>query len=422
MSTLKLSFSSPSIDANLSYKAVEALHTLRNRKDSIGSYCGWIGLPYESLQTLSHIETIASRLRSLCEAVVCIGIGGSYLGGKSIIEALQEPFASEAFPIYYAGQHLDNDYLAALIEHLREVSFGIVYISKSGSTLEPAIAFSQLRHLLEDNLGKEAARERIVTITDPHKGLLYDMAEQERYTRLVIPTEVGGRYSILSAVGLLPILLAGMDAKSLLHGAQEAYQHYIGSELDVSMPLIQYVAWRLSHYHGGKKIELFATYVPQLYMLQQWWRQLFAETEGKESKGIYPSIATFTTDLHSIGQWIQQGDPILMETILSIEAPQKTLSIVSHPHNQDGLRYLQGKTLHWVNSQAEEGVYLAHQEGRVPLCRIVLSQLDAHSLGYLYFFFELAAAMSALLQGVNPFDQPGVESYKSHMYQLIKQS
>lgn len=316
---------------------------------------------------MEKIETVARDLHTRTECVVCIGIGGSYLGAKAVIDALTPPsFCRETPSLLFAGHHLDSCYLSHLQDYLKGKSFGIIYISKSGGTLEPSIAFHQLRHLLVENAkgDEDLIRNNIVVITDPEHGSLRAIATHEGYRSFSIPPSVGGRYSVLSAVGLLPLAYSGIDIRKLLHGAKDLALAISRGEDEAVMPLLSYAGWRIEEYRKGKKIEIFSTFSSALHSLQEWWKQLFAETEGKNGKGIFPTTATFSTDLHSLGQWIQDGERSIIETMVSVEeSPENDVVIQGEEHFKDGLDYLTGKSLHWVNRQAEEATCIAHREG-----------------------------------------------------------
>ena len=387
-------------------------------------YRGWLNLPFAEPALLEEIETVARDLHTRTECVVCIGIGGSYLGAKAVIEALTPPsFCGETPSLLFAGHHLDSCYLSHLQNYLKGKRFGIIYISKSGGTLEPSIAFHQLRHLLVENAkgDEEITRNNIVVITDPEHGSLRAIATQEGYRSFSIPPSVGGRYSVLSAVGLLPLAYCDIDIRKLLHGARDLASAISRGEDEAVMPLLSYAGWRIEEYRKGKKIEIFSTFSPALLSLQEWWKQLFAESEGKNGKGIFSTTATFSTDLHSLGQWIQDGERSIIETMVSVEeSPENDVVIQGEEHFKDGLDYLTGRSLHWVNRQAEEATCIAHSEGGVPLFRIKLPRLDEYSLGMLILFFEMAAGVSGYMMQINPFDQPGVEAYKQKMNQLLE--
>lgn len=387
-------------------------------------FLGWLHLPSSvSPDFLADIQACASTLREKCEVVVVAGIGGSYLGSKAIIEALNNSFdwlqKERKHPIVlFAGHNISEDYLAELTAFLKGKSFGIINISKSGTTTETALAFRLLKTQLEDQVGKTEAKSRIVAITDAKKGALRTLATQEGYKTYIIPDNVGGRYSVLTPVGLLPIAVAGFDIRQLVDGAAE-----MEKECDKTFeenPSALYAACRNALYASGKKIELLVNYHPKLHYVSEWWKQLYGESEGKENKGIYPASVDLTTDLHSMGQWIQEGERSIFETVISIEAPNEKVLIPSDAENLDGLNYLSGKRVDQVNKMAELGTRIAHVDGGVPNIKINLPQLNEYYLGQLMYFFEKACGISGYLLGINPFDQPGVEAYKKNMFALLE--
>lgn len=414
--------------ATISSKALEEAQIALNQLlegGGLGSeYRGWLDLPFSAPALLEEIKTVAQDLRSRTECVVCIGIGGSYLGAKAVIDALTPPsFCRETPSLLFAGHHLDSCYLSHLQDYLKGKNFGIIYISKSGGTLEPSIAFHQLRHLLVENAkgNEDLIRNNIVVITDPEHGSLRAIATHEGYRSFSIPPSVGGRYSVLSAVGLLPLAYSGIDIRKLLHGAKDLALAISRGEDEAVISLLSYAGWRIEEYRKEKKIEILSTFSPALHSLQEWWKQLFAETEGKNGKGIFPTTVTFSTDLHSLGQWIQDGERSIIETMVSVEGtPENDVIIQGEELSKNGLDYLTGKSLHWVNRQAEEATCIAHREGGVPLFRIKLPRLDEYNLGMLILFFEMAAGVSGYMMQINPFDQPGVEAYKQKMNQLLE--
>lgn len=387
-------------------------------------FLGWVTLPSSiTAEETARIKSVAERLRSRCDYVVVVGIGGSYLGAKAVNFALSDAFI-DLYPntenqpkILYAGQNLSEDYLAGLQRLLKGKKFGIIVISKSGTTTEPAIAFRILRTMLEEQAGKAEAKELIVAVTDTSKGALRTLATQEGYDTFVIPDNVGGRFSVLTPVGLLPIAVAGYDIDKLISGAvdMENETHHPGP----SNPAQTYAMIRNALYQDGKKIEIFVDFDPRLHFLAEWWKQLFGESEGKEGKGIFPASADMTTDLHSLGQWIQEGERTIFETVVELKHPAETCVIPSDAENLDGLNYLAGRRISLVNEMAQQGTRLAHVDGNVPVVRITAPHLDEHSLGELIYFFEKACAISGYMLGVNPFNQPGVEAYKKNMFALL---
>jgi glucose-6-phosphate isomerase len=373
---------------------------------------------------MTDIENTAKTLRDNCEVVVCIGIGGSYLGTKAVIDALSNSFdwlqTERKNPVVlYAGQNIGEDYLFELQNLLKNRKFGIICISKSGTTTEPALAFRLLKTQLEQQQGVDAAKRLIVCITDKSRGALRTLANNEGYKTYVIEDNVGGRFSVLSPVGLLPIAVAGFNVKLLIEGAQT-----MEKLTDVNVPFAenmaaQYAVVRNELYNSGKKIEILVNYHPKLHYVAEWWKQLYGESEGKEHKGIFPAAVDFTTDLHSMGQWIQDGERSIFETVISIKMPDHTTVFPAWDENLDGLNFLAGKKVDEVNKMAELGTMIAHLDGGVPQLKIELPKLNEYYLGELLYFFERACGISGYLLGVNPFDQPGVEAYKKNMFALL---
>ena len=419
----------PAADERLEAIRPEAEKSLRTLYEGTGAgndFLGWLHLPSSITDTqLTDIEQTAERLRA-CQAVVVIGIGGSYLGARAVIEALTDSFdalrtgADRTHPvILYAGNQIGEDYLSELCDLLRGRDFGIINISKSGTTTEPAIAFRILRSLLEENVGAAAAKERIVAVTDRARGALRTLADREGYKTYVIPDDVGGRYSVLTPVGLLPIAVAGIDIRALVRGAVEM-ERAVGPDVPFDRnPALRYAAARQALYREGKKIEILANFHPKLHYVGEWWKQLYGESEGKDHRGLFPAAVDLTTDLHSMGQWIQQGERTIFETVVSIDAPERTLSVPTDADNLDGLNYLAGRRVDEINKMAELGTRLAHASGGVPNIRVSIPRLTADHLGGLLYFFEAACGISGYLSGVNPFDQPGVEAYKRNMFALL---
>ncbi|MFI3251629.1 MAG: glucose-6-phosphate isomerase [bacterium] len=390
-------------------KVNEACDMLLNRTGLGNDYLGWLDLPM-NMDTADIIET-ANSIRSKCNTLVVIGIGGSYLGAASVIEAHKKYFNNE-FEVVFCGEELSSDYLSELCEYLENRDFCINVISKSGTTIEPAITFRVLKKLIENKYGE--CSDRIFATTDKEKGALITLAKQKGYKTFVVPDDVGGRFSVLSAVGLLPIACSGVDINQLLSGAKEASKNYLNKNNDaVKYALIRNVL------HLTKDIEIFVTYEPKLKLLAEWWKQLFGESEGKENKGIYVSSANFTTDLHSMGQMIQDGKRNLFETVIKVNKSNKEVVIPTDEEDLDGLNFLSCKTLHYVNEQAMEGTILAHVDGEVPNIIIELDSINPYTIGELIYFFEVACGVSAYTLGVNPFDQPGVEAYKKNMFALL---
>ena len=388
-------------------------------------FLGWLRLPSETSDSLiEEISSTAAQLRSLCDYVVCIGIGGSYLGAKAVIEALSDSFATlkqhNGPQVLFAGQNIGEDYLYELQSLLSDKKFGIIVISKSGTTTEPAIAFRLLKEQLEKQVGKAEASKRIVAITDANRGALRKLATEEGYKTFVIADNVGGRFSALTPVGLLPIAVAGFDIARLVGGAQDM-EKACGIDTPFAENIAaQYAAVRNALYQeAGKKIEILVNYQPKLHFMSEWWKQLYGESEGTDNKGIFPASGDFTTDLHSMGQWIQEGERTIFETVLSVEQPNRTMLFPHDEENLDGLNFLAGKRVDEVNKMAELGTRLAHVDGGVPNLRVVMPELNEYYLGQLIYFFEIACGISGNLLGVNPFNQPGVEAYKKNMFALL---
>ena len=389
-------------------------------------FLGWLNLPSSIDEAhLSDIENTAKILRDNCEVVVVIGIGGSYLGAKAVIDALSNSFDwlqtdRKAPVVVYAGQNIGEDYLYELQELLKNKRFGIISISKSGTTTEPALAFRLLKTQLEEQQGKETAKKLIVCVTDKAKGALRTLADNEGLKSFVLEDSVGGRYSVLTPVGLLPIAVAGMDIRQLVQGAREMEKICsLGTSFEDN-PAAQYAAVRNELYQNGKKIEILVNFNPKLHYVSEWWKQLYGESEGKENLGIFPASVDFTTDLHSMGQWIQEGERTIFETVISVREPNHTKIFPHSEENLDGLNFLAGKRVDEVNKMAELGTMIAHIDGGVPNLKIELPKLNEYYLGELIYFFERACGISGYLLGVNPFDQPGVEAYKKNMFALLE--
>ncbi len=409
--------------ADLATAANKALHegTL-----SGNDFLGWVDLPSSIAEVeIEEIDKTAVYLRSHCDVVVVIGIGGSYLGAKAVIDALTNSFdwlqnKRENPVILYAGNNISEDYLFEMIEYLDGKSFGIINISKSGTTTEPALSFRILKNKLEEAVGREEAKNRIVAITDSTKGALRSLAIREGYKTFVIPDDVGGRYSVFTPVGLLPIAVAGINIRMLLQGASEMAKE-TNKEIAFKDNLASiYAVTRNVLYKNGKKIEILASFHPKLQYFAEWWKQLFGESEGKDLKGIFNAAVNFTTDLHSMGQWIQEGERTIFETTISIDEPNEKIKIPHDSEDLDGLNYLEGKRVDDVNKMAELGTRIAHVDGGVPNIVIQVPKLSAYYIGQLIYFFEKACGISGYLLGVNPFNQPGVEAYKNNMFALLE--
>ncbi|MBQ9076219.1 MAG: glucose-6-phosphate isomerase [Muribaculaceae bacterium] len=407
----------------LDASAANALDKLHTGSGAGNDFLGWLDLPSRTPAGLiDDIQATAVSLRNDCEAVVAIGIGGSYLGAKAVIEALSDSFAAyrngNGNPqVLFAGQNIGEDYLYELQSYLKGKKFGIIVISKSGTTTEPAIAFRLLKEQLESQLGKAEASKRIVAITDAKRGALRQLATEEGYKTFVIEDSVGGRFSVLSPVGLLPIAVAGYDIKALVQGAADMENATKCHSADNIAEV--YAKTRNALYNAGKKIEILVNYNPKLHYFGEWWKQLYGESEGKDHKGIFPAAVDNSTDLHSMGQWIQDGERTIFETVLSVETQEHEVVIPSDEANLDGLNYIAGKRVDEVNKMAELGTRIAHVDGGVPNLRITIPALKEEYLGQLIYFFEKACGISGYILGVNPFNQPGVEDYKRNMFALL---
>lgn len=387
-------------------------------------FLGWLNLPTSI--TAAHLEDIQATANTLrqCEVVVVVGIGGSYLGAKAVIEALSNSFdwlqKDRKNPVVvYAGQNIGEDYIAELLAFLKGKSFGIINISKSGTTTEPALAFRILKKELEDSVGKEIAKNRIVAVTDAARGALHTLAKKEGYKMYVIPDNVGGRFSVLTPVGLLPIAVAGFDIKKLVEGAAFMEKNTTPDVPFEKNLAEQYAVTRNELYKKGKKIEILVNFNPKLHFFAEWWKQLYGESEGKDNKGIYPAAVDFTTDLHSMGQWIQEGERTIFETVISVANTHQKVEVPADAEDLDGLNFLVGKRVDYVNKMAELGTQLAHVDGGVPNLKIEVPELTEYYLGQLIYFFEKACGISGYILEVNPFDQPGVEAYKKNMFALL---
>jgi glucose-6-phosphate isomerase len=404
-------------------QSVRHLDSLNSGTGPGNDFLGWLNLPYDILPQLEKIEKTANRLRSVSDTTIVIGIGGSYLGSKAVIEALSHSFAplvnNKHHDIIFAGQNISEDYLAELIELLNDRNYSIVVISKSGTTTEPAIAFRILKDHLEKKIGKSEAAERIIAITDEKKGALRSLAQSNGYETFIIPDNIGGRYSVLTPVGLLPVAIGGFDIRSLVKGATAMEEITRKNKHAEANPSLLYASARNLLLQSGKLIEIMVGFTPKLHFFSEWWKQLYGESEGKDGKGIFPASVDLTTDLHSMGQYIQDGQRILFETIISVKKPAKKLTIPLEKDDSDQLNYLAGKSLTEVNHNAELGTTLAHNDGNVPIITITIPELDEFYVGQLIYFFEMACAISGYILDVNPFDQPGVEAYKKNMFALL---
>ena len=402
---------------------VKVAHNMLHEKKGPGSdYLGWVTLPNDyDKDEFSRIKKAAERIRQSSDALIVIGIGGSYLGARAAIEALSHSFHNQMngnTQIYFAGQNISSTYISHLLEMLEGKDISINVISKSGTTTEPAIAFRIFRDYLEKKYGREEAKNRIYVTTDKEKGALKQLATEEGFETFVIPDDVGGRYSVLTAVGLLPIAAAGLDIDKMMEGAQSAADKYNNDDLATNQSY-QYAAVRNALYRKGKSIELLVNYEPALHYVSEWWKQLFGESEGKDHKGLFPASVDFSTDLHSMGQYVQEGRRDLIETVVQVTKPKVELTIGKDSANLDGLNFLAGKTMNDVNKNAFQGTVLAHVDGGVPNMVVELDELNEYTFGEMVYFFEKACGISGLLMGVNPFDQPGVEAYKKNMFALL---
>ena len=429
MENIKVNFENAKIFEKNIMKYAGRVKEIHNKLHSMAEdekkFCGWLNLPtnYDKFE-FARIKLSAEKIQKDSDVLLVIGIGGSYLGARAVIEALTPHFMKNNLnkkvpEILYVGNNLNSTYIRDVIDYIADKEVSINVISKSGTTTEPAIAFRIFREILENKYSLKEARKRIYVTTDKEKGALKELAEQERYTTFVIPDNIGGRYSVLTAVGLLPIATAGINIDELMEGARIAQDRYDDAELKYN-ECYKYAVLRNILYEKEKNIELLVSYEPKLHFFIEWWKQLFGESEGKEQKGIYPSGAEFTTDLHSLGQYIQEGRRNLFETVINIENPERDIELKAEEDDLDKLNYLAGKKLSYVNKKAMEGTIQAHVDGDVPNIVINLENLNTNTIGQLIYFFELACAMSGSILGVNPFNQPGVEKYKTNMFKLLE--
>lgn len=406
---------------------VDVAHEMLHNKSGLGNdFLGWVDLPnnYDK-EEFVRIKKAAEKIKSDSDVLVVIGIGGSYLGARAAIECLGHSFRNNLTKderktpeIYFAGNNISSTYLMDLLDIIKDKDVSLNVISKSGTTTEPAIAFRVLKEFLEHKYGKEEAAKRIYATTDAKKGALKQVSNEEGYETFVIPDDVGGRFSVLTPVGLLPIAVAGIDIDAIMTGANDARVDFSNSNLDEN-DCYQYAVVRNILHRKGKDIELLVNYEPNLHYVSEWWKQLYGESEGKDQKGLFPASVDFSTDLHSMGQYVQDGKRILFETVLNVEKPRRVLNLKEEANDLDGLNYLSGKTLDFVNEKAFQGTLLAHTDGQVPNLLINIPTLDEYNFGYLVYFFEKACGISGYLLGVNPFNQPGVEAYKKNMFALL---
>lgn len=412
-------------DAEIERLAVQSGKTLlEQKKEDKNHVLGWVDTPISMQEEdFLRIERAASTF-SGCDFVICIGIGGSYLGGRAVIQALGHSFESyrttHKHPqVLFAGQNICQDYLYELMMLLQDRSFGIIHISKSGTTTEPAIAFRFLRDLLIGKVGEKEADRLTVVITSPFSGALRTLANQKKLTALDIPDNVGGRFSVLTAVGLLPMAISRIDIRQLLNGAKRMREQCLSVAFDKN-PAMRFAAARYALYMSGKKIEILATSTPKLHFFSEWWKQLFAESEGKQQRGLFPAAITLTTDLHSMGQWIQQGERSIFETYVTVDKCRNNLTLPLYAEDTDQLNYIAGYSPNEINRQALIGSQMAHTEGEVPILEVSVPELNAYCMGQLLYFFEFVVAIGGLMLKVNPFDQPGVEAYKVNTFRLLK--
>ncbi len=420
-----LSFIDKRIVDKFKEKAKEANKLLHNKKGKGNDFLGWLNLPNQiSDELITDIESTVKNLKDKIDIMITIGIGGSYLGSKAVIEALSDNFSllkeKQEFPVMlFAGQNLSEDYLFELREFLKNKDYALTIISKSGTTTEPAVAFRLLKKDLEDKYGKEEAKNRIIAVTDKEKGALKQLSEKENYKTFDIPDDVGGRFSVLTPVGLIPIAFAGFDIRKLIKGAKEMAEKTSDEIKFENNPAEIYALYRNLLYQNQYSTEILVNYNPKLSFIAEWWKQLYGESEGKEGKGIFPASVSFTTDLHSLGQYIQDGKRNLFETVLSVKNSKHKLVLEKDEANLDKLNYLAGKRIEEINRSAEQGTAMAHIEGKVPNIKIEIPEINEYHLGELIYFFEKACGISGYILGVNPFDQPGVEAYKKKMFDLL---
>lgn len=400
-------------------EVVQAHSVLRSKSGAGNDFLGWLDLPVAfDNREFSKIKQAAAKIRKQSQVLLAIGIGGSYLGAKSAIEMLKRYFNQPGCEVIFVGNQISSTYLSQLLDYLKDKDFSINVISKSGTTTEPAIAFRIFKDYMEKRYGKEEAKKRIFATTDKAKGALKTLATAEGYETFVVPDDVGGRFSVLTPVGLLPIAASGVDIDEMMEGAKKAYIDYMNEDVEENDAL-KYALVRNALYRSGKKIEMLVNYEPKLNYFSEWWKQLYGESEGKDGKGIWITSASFSTDLHSLGQMIQQGERTLFETVINIEEPEENIIIEPSEDNLDGLNFLAGKTMDYVNKMAMSGTMIAHVDGGVPNIRISVPNISAYTYGYMVYFFELACGVSAYTLGVNPFNQPGVENYKKNMFALL---
>ena len=405
---------------NIEAEIKEAYQTLVSHSGAGNNFLGWIDLPMDVLSQIGRIQTEIERLKTSIDTFVVIGIGGSYLGARAVIEALASADIKQKAPrILYAGNTISEDYYWDLLQQLDNSNYAVAVISKSGTTTEPAIAFRIIKDHIEKKYGKEEAARRIIAITDAQKGALHDIAQQQGYSSYVIPDNVGGRFSVFTPVGLIPIAMAGHSIDELLQGARDMRELCLKSTNIEENPALHYAALRNLLYRQNRPVEMLVSFEPRLRYISEWWKQLFGESEGKDGKGILPHSLCYTTDLHSMGQYVQDGQRILFETVISVEQSSHHVGIPHDEQDLDGLSYLEKKSLTEINHQAEQGTIMAHNAGGVPVIQILMPTVNAYYIGQLLYMFELACGVSGYTLNVNPFDQPGVEAYKRNMFQLL---
>jgi len=401
-------------------KEIKVAHNVLTQKTGEGNdFLGWVSLPQDyDKEEFARIQKAATKIQNDSDILLVIGIGGSYLGAKAALDMLNKHFdPNRKLEIIFVGHHISSTYIMDLLDYVDGKELSINVISKSGTTTEPAIAFRIFKQVLMDKYGAEEAAKRIYATTDKARGALRTLADKEGYETFVVPDDVGGRYSVLTAVGLLPIAASGIDIEAMMNGARDAYTEFQDQSMDNEV--YKYVALRNLLYRSGKKIEMLVNYEPSLFFVGEWWKQLFGESEGKDHLGIFPASASFSTDLHSLGQYIQDGERHLFETVINVVKPRREIAVPSDEQNLDGLNFLAGRTVDYVNKQAFNGTLLAHNDGGVPNIIVNLPEISAYSFGQMVYFFELACGISGYVLGINPFNQPGVEAYKKNMFALL---
>ena len=413
------SFISEDVLKSVKSEIVEAHKVLRAQTGKGNDFLGWLNLPVDiDMEEVSRIKIAAERIKAQSQVLLAIGIGGSYLGARAALEMLKKYFNNDGVEVIFVGNHISSTYINQLLKYLEDKDFSINVISKSGTTTEPAIAFRIFKDYIEKRYGKEEAKNRIYATTDKARGALKSLSNAEGYETFIVPDNIGGRFSVLTPVGLLPIAAGGVNIDEMLAGAKAAYEMYKEEKIEKNDALL-YATYRNALYRSGKKIEMLINYEPRLQFFAEWWKQLYGESEGKDGKGIWVTSASFSTDLHSLGQMIQDGERTVFETVLNVVEPEENITIEADKDNLDGLNFLAGKTVDYVNKMAMTGTMIAHVDGGVPNMQLDIPSVSAYNFGYLVYFFELACGVSAYTLGVNPFDQPGVEAYKKNMFALL---